>query len=220
MKKLFLLTVISMMTMSANAQFFADDDDDQVTRIFDKRQNVVSIGFKLGGNMSSLTKYKDADLGEKSGIGFEAGAVVAAHFGKRTQGSDAGTGMFGVQLEPSYVKHTIGTSSEDINLNCFEMPVLFKIYFTPNFNLEVGPNFSAVLSSSPDYVIAEDTRINTGKLKAFDVKACVGVSYELKSGLYGSFRYNLGTSDLAKNFACKVSAFNLTLGYKFNVFKF
>ena len=112
------------------------------------------------------------------------------------------------------------TNSEDIKLTYFEVPILLKFYVTPNLNIEVGPNICGSLSSSPDYIEDSNTRIATGDLKGFDLKVTAGVSYELKNGLYASLRYHLGTSDLAGNFPCKVSAASLTLGYKFNIFKF
>ncbi len=219
MKKLFFFAAVIMMTISASAQAFGDDEGGNGFGR-DKRKNVVSLGIKAEGNFSSMSKYKEVELDQKSGIGFGGGLVIAAHFGKRTQGSDPGTGLFGIQIEPSYIQHTIGTASEDIKLSYFEVPVLMKFYLTPTFNIEVGPNFCASLSSKPDYIYAENTRIATGDLKGFDVKACVGASFETKSGLYASLRYNLGTSELAKNFKTKVSAINFTVGYKFNIFKF
>lgn len=227
MKKLFLLAAILTMAMSVNAQVtFAEEESNQQEEEFgsggfvDKRKNVVLLGIKGGVNFSTMTKYKEVDLGQKSGVGFEGGLVLAAHFGKRTPGSPAGTGLFGVQIEPSYVQHTIGTDDEDIKLSYFEMPILLKIYLTPNLNVEVGPSICGTLSASPDYIDAENTRIATGDIKGFDVKAVAGFSYETKSGLYAGLRYHLGTSDLAKNFPCKVSAASLTVGCKFNIFKF
>ncbi len=226
MKKLFLLAAIFMVALPSNAQVtFDEDESSQQEDNFDvigpdKRKNVVSFGFTAGANFSTMSKYDPVDLGLKSGIGFQGGIVLAARFGKRTKASDPGTGIFGIQMEPSYVQHTIGTNNEDLKLSYLEVPILLKFYVTPNLNIEVGPNICGSLSSSPDFIEEANTRIATGDLKGFDVKACVGVSYELKSGLYASLRYHLGTSDLAGNFPCKVSAASLTLGYKFNIFKF
>lgn len=221
MKKVFLFIAMITMSVSGNAQSFSDDDDSGERRSYrDKRQNVVSLGIKAGANFSTMSKYDDVDLGLKSGVGFEAGAVIAAHFGKRTKGSDPGTGLIGVQLEPSFVQHTIKTNTDDIKLSYFEVPILLKIYVTPNFNIEVGPNLCGTLSASPDYIYQDNVRIATGDIKGFDVKACVGASYEMKNGLYGSLRYNLGTSEVAKNFSSKVSAISVSVGYKFNIFKF
>lgn len=224
MKKLFLLASIFWVSVSVNAQVtFTEDENDQEQdeiEIVDKRKSAVFLGIKGAANMSTMSKYDPVDLGLKSGFGFEGGIVMGVRFGKRTKASDAGTGMFGFQIEPSYVQHTIGTENEDIKLTCLEVPILLKIFLTPNFNIEVGPNISGTLSCKPDYLETSNTRIATGDLKSFDVKACIGVSYETKEGLFASLRYNLGMSDLAGNFPCKVSAASLTLGYKFNIFKF
>ena len=211
MKKLLLLVAIIMMTISASAQEGFGSD---------KRKNVVSLGVKAGVNLSTMSKYKPVDLGLKSGVGFEGGVVIAARFGKRTPGSDPGTGILGVQLEPSYVQHNIGADCADIKLGYFEMTILLNIYVTPNLNIEVGPNICGTLSANPDIIVKDNMNIAFGEVKGFDLKACIGVSYEIKNGLYASLRYNLGTSELAKNFPCKVSAASLTVGYKFNIFKF
>ncbi len=229
MKKLFLFASLVFMTMSASAQVTYEEKQGEQQEsaladigdggVVDKRKNVVSLGVKAGVNFSTMSKYDDVDLGQKSGVGFEVGAIIAARFGKN-KGGDPGTGMFGVQIEPSFAQHTIGTNSENIKLSYFEIPVLLKIFVTPNLNIEVGPNFCGTLSAKPDMIAAANTQIAIGDIKGFDLKACVGVSYELKNGLYASLRYNLGTSDLAKNFPCKVSAASLTVGYKFNIFKF
>ncbi len=226
MKKLLLLATIFMMAIPSNAQVTFDEEEssqqeEEISNGFvDKRKNVVSLGITAGANYSSMSKYDPVDLGLKGGIGFQGGLVIAARFGKRTNGSDPGTGIFGIQLEPSYVQHSIGTNGDNIKLSYLEVPILLKFYVTPNFNIEVGPNICGSLSSSPDYIEEGNTRIAVGELKGFDLKVTAGVSYELKNGLYASLRYNLGTSDLAKNFPCKVSAASLTLGYKFNIFKF
>lgn len=226
MKKLLLLAAIFMMAIPSNAQVTFDEEESSQQEeefnggFIDKRKNVVSLGITAGANYSSMSKYDPVDLGLKGGVGFQGGLVIAARFGKRTNGSDPGTGIFGIQMEPSFVQHTIGTNSENIKLNYFEVPILLKFYVTPNLNIEVGPNICGSLSSSPDNIEESNTRIAIGELKGFDLKVTAGVSYELKNGLYASLRYNLGTSDLAKNFPCKVSAASLTLGYKFNIFKF
>ena len=215
MKKIFLLAATVMMAVSVYAQEERAGND-----VVDTRKNVVAVGIKAGANFSTMSKYDDVDLGLKSGVGFEAGAVISARFGKRTKGSDAGTGIVGVQLEPSFVQHTIKTNTENIKLNYFEVPVLLKLFVTPNFNIELGPNFCGTLSASPEYIYQDNYRIATGKIKGFDVKACIGASYEMKNGLFGSLRYQLGTGKLAKNFDSKVSAISVTVGYKFNIFKF
>ena len=213
MKKLILFFAVAFVTIVANAQY-------EDSGIVDKRTSAVHLGVKAGANISTMSKYDMVDLGQKSGFGFEGGLVLSARFGKRNRGADPGTGVFGVQIEPTYAQHNVKTDYDDIKLSYFEVPILLKFFVTPNLNIEVGPNIAGTLSSKPEYVEAPNTRIATGDIKGMDVKVCFGVSYETKEGLFASLRYNLGTSDLAGNFPCKVSAASLTVGYKFNIFKF
>ena len=220
MKRFLLFAAAAIVAIATNAQVADVDDEFEESGIVDRRTSAVHLGVRVGANISTMSKYEMVDLGQKSGFGFEGGLVLSARFGKRTLSSDAGTGMFGVQIEPSFVQRTIGTGYENIKLGYFEIPILLKIFVTPNVNIEVGPNIAGTLSRSPDFIDAVGTRFATGDIKGFDIKACVGVSYELKEGLYASLRYNLGTSNLAGNFPCKVSGASLTIGYKFNIFKF
>ena len=87
-------------------------------------------------------------------------------------------------------------------------------------NIELGPTFCYLMSKSPDELKGEATSFAIGDLKGGDVKGTIGVSYQTKSGFYASARYNMGFSDLAKNFPCKVSTVSVSIGYLFNIFKF
>ena len=227
MKKLFILCAISMMAMSANAQVtFTEGENSQQEEetgfggITDTRKNVVSLGVTAGANYAMMSNYDPVDLGSRSGIGFQGGLAVNAHFGQR-RGADAGTGPIGLQLEVLYAQHNIKTDlSDNIKLGYLEIPLLFKYYITPNLNVELGPTFCYILSKSPDVLNGTSTTIAIGELKGGDVKGTVGISYQTKSGFYASARYNLGFSELAGNFPCKVSAVSVSVGYLFNIFKF
>lgn len=227
MKKLFLLSAIMMIAMSANAQVtFTEDESSQQEEeigfgdIKDSRRNVVSLGITAGGNYSTMSKYDPVDLGSRSGIGFQGGAVVNIHFGQR-RGADAGTGPIGLQVEALYAQHSMKTDlSDDIKLGYLEVPVLLKYYITPNVNVELGPTFCYLLSKSPDMLRGTSTNIAIGELKGGDLKGTVGISYQTKSGFYASARYNIGLSELASNFPCKVSTATVSIGYLFNILKF
>ena len=226
MKKLFLLAAVFMMALPSNAQVtFEEDESSQQEENFesiivDKRKNVVSLGITAGANYSMMSKYDPVDLGSRSGIGFQGGAAVNIHFGQR-RGADAGTGPIGLQVEALYAMHSMKTDlSDNIKLSYLEIPVLLKYYITPNVNIELGPTFSYILSKSPDVLEGTSTTIAIGALKGGDIKGTVGISYQTKSGFYASARYNMGFSDLAGNFPCKVSTVSLSVGYLFNIFKF
>lgn len=214
MKKLFLLASIFMMAVSATAQDYEEGND-----VVDTRKNVVSLGVTAGGNYSMMSKYDPVDLGSRTGIGFQGGLAINAHFGQKP-GAGAGTGPIGLQLEVLYAQHSFKTDlNENIKLSYLEAPLLFKYYFTKELNVELGPTFAFLMSKSPADLVGPSTSIAIGELKGGDVRATVGISYQT-NGFYVSARYNHGFSDLAKNFPCKVSAATLTLGYLFDIFKF
>ena len=214
MKKLFLFASIFMMAVSATAQDYEEGND-----VVDTRKNVVSLGVTAGGNYSMMSKYDPVDLGSRTGIGFQGGLAINAHFGQKP-GAGAGTGPIGLQLEVLYAQHSFKTDlNENIKLSYLEAPLLFKYYFTKELNIEVGPTFAFLMSKKPDELVAPSTSISIGELKGGDVRATIGISYQTK-GFYVSARYNHGFSDLAKNFPCKVSAATLTVGYLFDIFKF
>lgn len=216
MKKLFLIISILTMAVSANAQDF---DFEESNDVVDTRKNVVSLGVTAGGNYSMMSKYDPIDLGSRTGIGFQGGLAVNAHFGQK-QGAGAGTGPCGLQLELLYAQHSMKTDlNDDIKLGYLEVPVLFKYYFTKELNLELGPTFAFLMSKSPDNLIGQSTAIAIDELKGGDVRATVGLSYHT-NGFFVSARYNHGFSELAGNFPCKVSAVTLSVGYLFDVFKF
>lgn len=214
MKKLFFLASIFMMAVSATAQDYEEGND-----VVDTRKNVVSLGVTAGGNYSMMSKYDPVDLGSRTGIGFQGGLAINAHFGQKP-GAGAGTGPIGLQLEVLYAQHSFKTDlNENIKLSYLEAPLLFKYYFTKELNIEVGPTFAFLMSKKPDELVGPSTSIAIGELKGGDVRATIGISFQTK-GFYVSARYNHGFSDLAKNFPCKVSAATLSVGYLFDIFKF
>lgn len=214
MKKLLFLFSIFMMAVSSTAQDFEEAND-----VIDTRKNVVSLGVAAGGNYSMMSKYDPIDLGSRTGIGFQGGLAINAHFGQKP-GAGAGTGPIGLQLEVLYAQHSFKTDLNDnIKLGYLEAPLLLKYYFTKELNIELGPTFAFLMSKKPDDLVGQSTSIAIGELKGGDVRATVGLSYQTK-GFYVSARYNHGFSDLAKNFPCKVSAATLSVGYLFDIFKF
>lgn len=235
MKKLFLLAATFIVTMTATAQVtFAEDGDDNFQEsigINDPRKSTMSVGLKVGGNYSTMSKYDDVDLGLKGSVGFEAGIVLSAHFGKRTKASDPGTGALGVQIEALYSQHTIKTNlDENLKLSYFEVPILAKYYFLPNFNIEAGLCVAGILSASPDKLTAnlnepwpgrQSVTFSTGDFKGFDIRPAIGLAYSASNtGLSVGARYYIGTSDMAKNFPCKMNTIEVALAYSFNIFKF
>lgn len=234
MKRLiFILTALFVVTASNARRTDSGINEGGKTGIAikDTRKSVVKLGLKAGVNFSTMSSYDVFDLGQKSAASFEGGAFISARFGKRTKASDAGTGLFGAQVELLYIQNSIKNDyADNIKLNYFAVPVMAKVFFLPGFNVEAGVCIAGLLSSSPDKIEAnlnqpwpgiEKVSIATGDFKGFDVRPAVGLAYTLPStGLGIGARYYFGTSELAKNFPCKVSSLELSLSYSFNLFKF
>ena len=221
MKKKFLFMFLALSCAFSSSAFAYDDDEDGSKVVPDRRSTVLKLGPKLGVNFSHMSKFKDADLGQGMGVGFEAGIAAQLHIGRK-RGADAGTGPLGVQLEAFYAANAVKTSDKNISLKYLQVPVLLKYFVIPNLSIEAGPTFCFPLSASPDMIKDKANLVNipTGQLKAGDVKITLGVSFETKQGFYASARYNIGTSKLAKDFPCKVSVISLNVGWLFNIAKF
>lgn len=212
------------LAVSASAQGIVPvDDDDFVNDNIGTGQIVykpytISIGPKVGANYSIAGDPDGMDLGMSGNIGFSAGVAANIRFG-RPVGKPFGTERFGVQLEALYSMHSLKTNVENINMNCFEIPVLFQWYFLPRFAVELGPTFTSAISTSPNEFKYNNAVYQLDKMKAHDVMLSIGVNCKLKNGFTADLRYNLGNSDIAGNFQTKVSTISLGIGWLFNVIK-
>lgn len=190
----------------------------------------ILIGPKVGMNMAMMSGLQDEfALNPSNGMGVQGGLAANIHFGRRTPKADGGTGFFGLQVEALYSQRTVKTDIEDLKFSCLEVPVLAQYYITPSLCIEAGPTLVTTLSSSPDEIFIQrfedtptsitDLTIKTGEIKALDVMLSGGVNYKHKSGFTASARYNLGMSELAGNFAGKVSTVSVSIGWLFEVVK-
>lgn len=220
----FTLALAVGMAVSASAQGIVPIDDDDIsndnitTSTIVYKPYALSIGPKVGANYSIAGDPDGMDIGMTGNIGFSAGAAVNLRFG-RPAGKPFGTERFGVQLEALYSMRSLKTDVENINMNCFEIPVLFQWYFLPTFAVEVGPTFTGAFSASPKEFKYNNAVYQMDKVKAYDVMLSIGVGCKLKNGFTADLRYNLGNSDVAGNFQTKVSTISLGIGWLFNVIK-
>ncbi len=223
-RALLTLAVIAGMAVTASAQGIVPVDDVDVT----SDENIVisevlkpyalSIGPKVGANYSIAGDPDGMDLGMSGNIGFSAGVAANLRFG-RPAGRPFGTERFGVQLEALYSMRSLKNDVENINMSCFEIPVLFQWYFIPTFAIEVGPTFTGAFSASPKEFKYNNAIYQMDKVKAYDVMLSIGVNCKLKNGFTADLRYNLGNSDMAGNFQTKVSTISLGIGWLFSVIK-
>ena len=220
MKKKFLAMMALASSLCASAQVVVDDTDDAGAYVppVVLKNYVLSIGPKVGGNYSIAGDPDGYDIGMAGNIGYSAGLGFNIRFA-RPSGKPFGTERFGVHLEALYSMHSMKTDADNLNLSCYEVPLLFQWYFMPTFYVEVGPTFKGVISSSPKNLMADNTNFVTDGLKGNDVMLSLGVGYKHKNGFMAGLRYNMGNSDLAGNFNSKVSTISLSIGWLFNVVK-
>ena len=136
-----------------------------------------------------------------------------------------------------------GKQNANLSMGYFEVPVFVQIYpfykseAMNSLYLEVGPDFAGTLSRSPKSLtvgnltgdfseVTYNIDSNGSKLKGMDLRVMAGIGYdfalrnekgEAKNLIGINARYYLGTSELAKNFKSKMSSFEISLSWMFNI---
>jgi len=203
------------------------------------KKSVLFVGPKIGGSLSSIAgQPAECDLFDGGSFGFSGGVALKARFGRATENSYEGTGMFGVGLELKYRLAKAKTiASDDLSLGYLEVPVLLQVYPMASsksmngFYIEAGPDFAMLLSKKPDAITVnlnqpypgfESVSYHTGDLKGGDCRIAVGVGYTIpNTGLDINARYNFGMSELSKEcFPSKMNFAEISVAWLFNVAKF
>lgn len=176
----------------------------------------VKYGAKVGVNLSNMSNDMSFDPGFSMGTGFLAGALVNLHWGQRTASSLPGTGLWGLQPELLFSNQVVKSDGGNIKLNYIRIPVMLKIYPLSRLSVELGPEFSYLISSSPEHVQAGGATVKVGDCKGFSFGAGIGASYEFNFGLMIGARYSMGFTDLGKNLKWKNNSnIQITAGWLF-----
>ena len=150
------------------------------------------------------------------GTGFQIGALVNFHWGQRTSSSLPGTGLWGLQPELLFSNQVIKSDGGDVKLNYIKIPLMLKVYPLARLSVEVGPEFSYLISSSPESMKVDGATIKVGDCKGFNFGAGVGAAYEFNFGLMVGARYSMGFTDLGKNLKWKNNSnIQITAGWLF-----
>lgn len=163
----------------------------------------IKYGVKAGVNLSNMSNDMTFDPGFSMGTGFQVGALVNFHWGQRTESSLPGTGLWGLQPEILFSNQVIKSDGGDVKLNYIKVPVMLKVYPLSRLSVEVGPEFSYLISASPESMKVDDATVKVGDCKGFNLGAGVGVAYEFNFGLMVGARYSMGFTDLGKNLKWK-----------------
>lgn len=223
-KKLFLVAMVALIVQMANAQIAVQRDfpnEQKPAREKTERASTFAykFGVKAGVNMSTMSNGMDFNPDFKMGAGFRIGGLVNLRWGQRTENSLPGTGWFGLQPEVMYSMQQVGTADESLKLNIIQVPVMVKIYPTTQLSFEVGPEFSYVISSSPESMAIMNGEVQndvkTGDIKGLNVGIGVGLAYDLECGLTIGARYSYGFNKMAKNLDWKMGNIQVSLGWLF-----
>lgn len=190
-KKLYLLTISLLFITAAQAQVRKSN------RMFGY------FGVKAGVTLSNMSNDMAFDPEFSTGTGFQIGGVYNMRWGQRTASSLPGTGWWGLQPELIYSYQAIKSSSGDIKLNYIKAPIMLKVYPLAELSLEIGPEFSYLLSTGSESIEFNDATVILSDCKGFDWGLGVGVAYEFDFGLMVGTRYSFSTQDLGKNLKWK-----------------
>lgn len=163
----------------------------------------IKYGVKAGVNLSNMSNDMTFDPAFSMGPGFHVGALVNLHWGQRTASSLPGTGLWGLQPELLFSNNVIKSKGGDIKLNYIEVPVMLKVYPLSALSIEIGPEFSYLISSSPDEVDLYEAVVEVGDCTGFNFGAGIGAAYEFDFGLMVGVRYSMNFTDLASNLKWK-----------------
>lgn len=168
-----------------------------------QKKHAFYVGLRGGLDFTSMSQPDECDLVDGAGVGGNIGVVGKMRFGRASENSFAGTGLFGVGLELKYKKNsvkTIGTDQDgnenaNLGIGYFEVPVyaqLYPFYKTNKMNtfyVELGPDFAGTVGRSPESLTVNNLtgnyssvtyHIDNGdtRLKGMDFRIMFGLGYD------------------------------------------
>lgn len=189
MKKLFLMAVMALATVSSFAQH---------------RVGTVTIQPKVGLSLANVTKG-DGDI--------RVGAVAGAEF--EYQVSDIFSLSAGALYSMQGCKGEVEGYDATVKLDYLNVPILANVYVAKGLAVKLGiqPGFNVTSKAS---VEKSGTKVTTDLdgIESVDFSIPVGLSYEINNFVIDA-RYNLGVSKIMDGSDSKNSVFQFTLGYKF-----
>lgn len=220
-KKIIMVCIVALTTMSAMAQVTVNrgnysSQQQEETSFSDKGSGfLMKYGVKAGLNLTSMSNDMAFDPGFGMGVGFRVGGFLNMRWGYRTENSSKGTGLWGFQPELMYSNQAVKTDAGDVKMNYIAVPLLLKVYPTTALSIEVGPELSYLISTSPSTMAVDGAEIKVGDCKGMNVGLAAGLAYDFEMGLTVGARYTYGFTDMAKNLKWKNSNIQVTVGWMF-----
>lgn len=220
-KKIIMVCIVALTTMSAMAQVTVNrgnfsSQQQKETLFSDKGSGfLIKYGVKAGLNLTSMSNDMAFDPGFGMGVGFRVGGFLNMRWGYRTENSSKGTGLWGFQPELMYSNQAVKTDAGDVKMNYIAVPLLLKVYPSTALSIEVGPELSYLISTSPSTMAVDGAEIKVGDCKGMNVGLAAGLAYDFEMGLTVGARYTYGFTDMAKNLKWKNSNIQVTVGWMF-----
>ena len=180
-------------------------------------QDSFSWGVKGGLNLSSMYggDFKDMVNSKKMKANFYAGITTELRI----------SNLFAVSPELVYsaegthfktnVEGLVGTSEVKVKLNShyLNIPIMAKFYVAKRFSLNVGPqvgfNMGMKIKAG-----GESEKLDKSDYHKIALAACLGATYNFER-FFIEARYNLGLTNVVKDFDNKNCVFQFGVGYKF-----
>lgn len=178
-----------------------------------------SIGPKAGVCYNFISEPSNLNVGLNGGIGYGGGLALNAHFGRKTPSSPGGTGLFGVQLEGTYISKSFSAENTKMTVSGVDVPILFQIYPIPVMCIEIGPTFEFYKIKSNAEIASHGARVDINGQSGVNAILSVGVGLHLAKGFTADLRYNYGFSGLNQSWPAKISSVSLGIGWLFKVIK-
>ena len=195
MKKLLILAVMMLTTMTVSAQM---------------RAGQWGVMPKAGFNLATVTDAEDASMrfGLVAGADliYQVNEPLAISFGV----------LYSMQGAKAKVKENGVTIKNKLNMDYVNIPILANFYVTRGLALKAG--------IQPGFNVKHKMKVESGgssvesdipNFKSFDFAIPIGISYEISNFVIDA-RYNLGLTKLwdQEGSSSKNSVFQFTLGYK------
>ncbi len=161
-------------------------------------QAKIDIGIKGGLNFASLSTSTSIAQDYSSRTGYHLGAYVMFKFTKIAIQPEI---VFSKQGQ-TYSIPSLNVSNGTNNFDYINIPIMIKFYLIEGLNLQAGPQFGFLASSSGNVYNTANGSYTAQSLNNFvkssDVTLALGAGWDLPFGLNITARYNLGLSDINK----------------------
>lgn len=181
----------------------------------EKTPFMMKYGVKAGLNLTSMSNDMSFEPGFGMGAGFHAGGFLNLRWGQRTENSLPGTGFWGLQPELLFSNEGVTSDAGNVRMNFVSLPILLKLYPTTGFNIEVGPELSYMISTSPSTMAVDGAEFKVGDCKGLNAGIAAGLAYDFECGLTFGARYTYRFADMAKNLKWKNSNVQVAVGWMF-----